>query len=53
MSNLEFLRYLEKEKLIFLEEFKPLYYDLGIMVWDSNVQHQEIFLFDAEENVIE
>ncbi len=53
MSNLEFLKYLEKEKLVILDEFKPSYYDLGIMVWGTDLQNQEIFLFDEEGNVIE
>ena len=54
MTNLEFLKYLEKEKLIILDEpFESLYYDVGVMVWDTNLQHQEIFLFDEEGNVIE
>ena len=54
MTNLEFLKYLEKEKLIILDDsFKSLYYDVGIRVWDTNLQNQEIFLFDEEGNVIE
>lgn len=54
LTNLEFLKYLEKEKLIILDDpFKSLYYDVGIRVWDTNLQNQEIFLFDEEGNVIE
>ena len=54
MTNLEFLKYLEKEKLIILDEsFQSLYYDIGIRVWDTNLQNQEIFLFDEKGNVIE
>lgn len=54
MTNLEFLKYFEKEKLIILDDpFKSLYYDVGIRVWDTNLQNQEIFLFDEEGNVIE
>ena len=54
MTNLEFLKYLEKEKLIILDDqFKSLYYDVGIRVWDTDLQHQEIILFDKEGNVIE
>lgn len=54
MTNLEFLKYLEKEKLIILDDqFKSLFYNIGIRVWDTNLQNQEIFLFDEEGNVIE
>ena len=55
MTNLEFLKYLEKEKklIIIEDQFKSLYYDVGIRVCDTDLQHQEIILFDKEGNVIE
>lgn len=53
MTNLEFLRYLKKNKIISFDEyFDSNFKEKAISVWDWDGWHQVLIWFDNEGNVI-
>lgn len=53
MTNLEFLKYLKKNKIVFFDEyFDSNFEENAISVWDWDGWHEILIWFDNEGNVI-